>query len=107
LRDSWQKLVSDFLVSAREQHHSGDEHEREYNDPNASDPDLDAHHDLLKAAASDRIEGTQIPTNRPASLSTKNQRKTEKRNEMKAARSSRFSGRSFLFMILPAVAAVL
>ena len=42
-----------------------------------------------------------MPTNRPASLSTKNQRKTEKRNEMKAARSSRFSGRCFLFIIDP------
>jgi hypothetical protein len=48
------------------------------------------------AAARDRIEGTQIPTNNPESLSTKNHRKTENRNEMNAAIKNSVIGRLFL-----------
>jgi hypothetical protein len=52
------------------------------------------------AAARDRIEGTQIPTNTPESLSTKNQRKTENKKEMNAATRNSVKGRCFLFIEL-------
>jgi hypothetical protein len=55
------------------------------------------------AAARDRIEGTQIPTKTPESLSTKNHRKTENRNEMNAATRSSVRGRSFLVIKLPSI----
>jgi hypothetical protein len=92
---------SSALILAADGQETPDKRQREHDNPDGANEHFERHHRLRRQLARDRIEGTQSPTKMPYSLLTKNQRTTEKQNEMDAAASQRIIDKfSFCTVVL-------